>query len=80
LREKLKRRMPVIVFQGTADPYLNPANADQVITQWARTNDYLDGNMEGKSALDQAGELINGGSRVDIVFRSASMRTALAGC
>jgi poly(3-hydroxybutyrate) depolymerase len=53
--------MPVIVFQGTADPYLNPANADQVITQWARTNDYLDGNMEGKRALDQAGELINGG-------------------
>ena len=31
LREKPKRRMPVIVFQGTADPYLNPLNADQVL-------------------------------------------------
>jgi poly(hydroxyalkanoate) depolymerase family esterase len=58
LREKPKRRMPVIVFQGTADPYLNPVNADQVLAQWARTNDYLDGN--GKSVLDQAGELTNG--------------------
>lgn len=52
--------MPVIVFQGTADPYLNPANADQVITQWARTNDYLDGNIDGKGVLDQAGELTKG--------------------
>ena len=60
LREKPKRRMPVIVFQGAADPYLNPVNADQVLTQWARTNDYLDGNMDGKSALDQAVELTNG--------------------
>jgi poly(hydroxyalkanoate) depolymerase family esterase len=58
LREKPKRRMPVIVFQGTADPYLNPVNADQVLAQWARTNDYLDGN--GKSVLDQAGEPANG--------------------
>src|ERR1700692_1167866 len=41
LREKPKRRMPVIVFQGAADPYLNPVNADQLLTQWARTNDYL---------------------------------------
>jgi poly(3-hydroxybutyrate) depolymerase len=52
--------MPVIVFQGAADPYLNPVNADQVLTQWARTNDYLDENGDGKSVLDQAGELTNG--------------------
>src|ERR1700722_5762633 len=60
LREKPKRRMPVIVFQGAADPYLNPVNADQVLTQWARTNDYLDGNGDGKSLLKQAGEMIEG--------------------
>ncbi len=39
---KLVRRMPVIVFHGDADPYLSPVNADQVIAQWAKTNDYLD--------------------------------------
>jgi poly(3-hydroxybutyrate) depolymerase len=33
--------MPVIVFHGDTDPFLNPANADQVIAQWAKTNDYL---------------------------------------
>jgi poly(hydroxyalkanoate) depolymerase family esterase len=41
---RARRRMPVIVFQGEADPYVNPANAEQVIAQWARTNDYLSGN------------------------------------
>jgi poly(3-hydroxybutyrate) depolymerase len=60
LREKPKRRMPVIVFQGAADPYLNPVNADQVITQWDRTNDYLDGNMDGKNRLGRPAESTNG--------------------
>jgi len=60
LREKPKRRMPVIVFQGAADPYLNPVNADQVLAQWARTNDYLDGNEDGKRLLEQAGEITAG--------------------
>ena len=44
-----KRRMPVIVFHGDADPYLNPLNAEQVITQWARTNDYLDDGKDNDS-------------------------------
>jgi poly(hydroxyalkanoate) depolymerase family esterase len=43
------RRMPVIVFHGLADPYLNPVNADQVIAQWAQTNDYLDDNSDNDS-------------------------------
>jgi len=46
---RLPRRMPVIVFHGTADPYLNPINADQVIAQWAQTNDYLDDNADNDS-------------------------------
>ena len=53
LRGNSKRRMPVIVFQGDADPYVNPLNADQVIAQWATINDYLDdrtGNDSVKSA------------------------------
>lgn len=60
LRKKAKRRMPVIVFQGTADPYLNSVNADLVMTQWARTNDYLNGNGDGRSVPDQAGEMTEG--------------------
>lgn len=41
---RARRRMPVIVFQGDVDPFVNPANADQVIGQWAKTNDYLANN------------------------------------
>ena len=41
-----KKRMPVIVFQGTKDPYVNPLNTEQLVVQWAKTNDYLD---DGKS-------------------------------
>ncbi|EGK11635.1 alpha/beta hydrolase family esterase [Kroppenstedtia eburnea] len=33
------RSVPTIVFHGTADYTVNPINADQVISQWARTND-----------------------------------------
>jgi len=36
-----RRRMPVIVFHGTADKRVSPINAHQVITQWDRTNSYL---------------------------------------
>jgi hypothetical protein len=52
--------MPVIVFQGNCRSLSQSVNADQVLTQWARTNDYLDGNVDGKSVLDHAGELTNG--------------------
>jgi poly(hydroxyalkanoate) depolymerase family esterase len=33
-----RRRMPVIVFHGTADDRVAPVNADQVIDQWDKTN------------------------------------------
>jgi poly(hydroxyalkanoate) depolymerase family esterase len=50
---KSKRRMPVIVFQGDADPYVNPLNAEQVINQWRKTNDYLDDRKNNDSVKDQ---------------------------
>jgi poly(hydroxyalkanoate) depolymerase family esterase len=36
-----RRRMPVIVFHGTADTRVNPISADQTIAQWGKTNSYL---------------------------------------
>jgi poly(hydroxyalkanoate) depolymerase family esterase len=48
-----KMRMPVIAFHGTKDPYLNPVNTDQLIAQWAETNDYLDDGKNNDSVSTQ---------------------------
>ena len=57
---KLIRRLPVIVFHGAADPYLNPLNADQVIAQWAKTNDYLDDGQDNDSVKSEPTRTIAG--------------------
>jgi poly(3-hydroxybutyrate) depolymerase len=49
-----KKRMPVIAFHGTKDPYLNPLNTDQLIAQWAQTNDYLDDGKDNDTVSIQA--------------------------
>lgn len=38
IAKKQRRRMPVIVFHGAADTYVDPVNADQAIAQWTKTN------------------------------------------
>jgi len=55
-----KRRMPLIAFQGTDDPYVHPVNIDQLVTQWRKTNDYLGGAGRNESALDREGKLTKG--------------------
>jgi len=51
---KRQHVMRVIVFQGAKDASVAVLNADQVIAQWARTNDYLDDGKENNS-VDSAG-------------------------
>jgi len=55
-----KRRMPIIVFHGDADPYVNPINADQIILQWAQTNDLLYGDKEDESVKAQPAKSVDG--------------------
>jgi poly(hydroxyalkanoate) depolymerase family esterase len=55
-----KRRMPVIVLHGDADPYLNPLNAEQLIVQWATTNDYLDDAKDNDSVKAQPAKTVEG--------------------
>ncbi len=42
LMRKQKRRMPVIVFHGTADTQVSIVNADQTVAQWSKTNACLE--------------------------------------
>lgn len=60
VRRKSLRSMPVIVFHGDADPYLNPVNADQVIAQWAKTNDYLDDGKDNESVKPEPARTFEG--------------------
>jgi poly(3-hydroxybutyrate) depolymerase len=52
--------MPVIVFQGDPDPFVNPANAEQVMQQWASTNDYLANNKINNSSTAQPALTLEG--------------------
>jgi poly(hydroxyalkanoate) depolymerase family esterase len=48
----LKRRMPVIVFQGTDDTTVDPINGDQVVSSWAQVNDLVDDGIDNNSMND----------------------------
>ena len=41
LKLKRRRRMPLIVFQGTNDGHVGMVNAHQLIAQWSKTNECL---------------------------------------
>src|SRR5712664_399971 len=52
--------MRVIVFQGMKDGAVSLLNADRVITQWAKTNDYIDDGKDNNSVDDVADKKIAG--------------------
>ncbi|MEV0646243.1 PHB depolymerase family esterase [Phytomonospora sp. NPDC050363] len=55
------RSVPVLVFQGSADPVVPPATAGRVIEQWAQTDDLaLDGADDGD--IDAVAESVVRGS------------------
>lgn len=49
-----KHMMRLILFQGAQDSIVAPANAVQVIAQWAQTNDYVDDGRDNDSVDDVA--------------------------
>ncbi|SEB42838.1 PHB depolymerase family esterase [Paenibacillus sp. GP183] len=49
-----KRVVPVIVFHGTSDNTVNPVNGDQVISQWAQTNDLASDGLDNNNIDDLA--------------------------
>jgi poly(3-hydroxybutyrate) depolymerase len=49
-----ERRVRVIVFHGDLDLTVRPVNADQIVTQWAQTNDWVDDGLDDASVDDAA--------------------------
>jgi poly(hydroxyalkanoate) depolymerase family esterase len=65
--------MRVIVFQGTKDGAVSTANADRVISQWAKTNDLIDDAKDNHSVDDvadhkQEGRVSNGYAFTEYVY------------
>lgn len=54
------RTVPTIVFHGTSDYTVYPVNADQVISQWAQTNDRASDKRDNDNIDDKAEQTING--------------------
>jgi len=54
------RAVPTIVFHGDNDFTVNVANGHQVLSQWARTNDYADDGIANGSVSDQPATTITG--------------------
>lgn len=45
----VERKVRAIVFHGTSDYTVYPVNGDQVLSQWAQTNDYVDDGSDNNS-------------------------------
>lgn len=48
------RVLPALIFHGTSDTTVAPVNAEQLITQWAQTDDLADDGRDNDSIDDRA--------------------------
>ncbi len=54
------RKVRVIVFHGTSDFTVNTTNGNQVISQWAQTNDLADDATDNNNIVDTPATTVNG--------------------
>lgn len=77
-----KRVVPVIVFHGTSDYTVYPVNADQVISQWAQTNDKASDGVDNNNLDDTAdqtntGTVSGGRSYTQYIYKDATGATVM---
>jgi poly(hydroxyalkanoate) depolymerase family esterase len=71
------RPVPVIVFQGTADPVVPPVTAGRVVGQWAQTDDLAlngidDGDMDAVADRVSTGQVPGGRTFTHSTYTSAA--------
>jgi poly(hydroxyalkanoate) depolymerase family esterase len=66
-----KHPMRVILFQGAKDGLVAPVNAERIITQWARANDYLDDGRDNHSVDDIADMIFEGVSAGGYAYKKS---------
>lgn len=59
LQRTKRRRMPAIVFHGSADTRVNPVNGEQVLSQWSKTNELLAAD-HGKTGFSLSEKVVPG--------------------
>lgn len=78
-----KRVVPVILFHGTADYRVAPINGDQILSQWAQTNDLAADGKDDQSLDDIAdithnGQVPNGRAYTEYLYRDTTGKTILS--
>jgi poly(hydroxyalkanoate) depolymerase family esterase len=68
------RPVPVIIFQGTADPVVPPVTAERVLRQWVRTDDLADGDIDAVPDLVVPGQVPGGRRYTWSRYRAADGR------
>lgn len=73
------RPVPVVIFQGTADPVVPPETAERVLRQWVRTDDLAgdgvaDGDIDAVADIVVPGQVPGGRSYTRSVYLDADGR------
>ncbi|WWB85532.1 PHB depolymerase family esterase [Priestia aryabhattai] len=77
-----KRVVPVILFHGTADYTVEPINANQILSQWAQTNDRAADGLDNNNIDDTAdqtstGTVSGGRSYTQYIYKDTAGKTVM---
>lgn len=68
----LARPVPVVLFQGTADPIVSPDTADRIVGQWIATDNLAGADVHATPAQVTPGQVPGGRSYTHSIYRTAA--------